>query len=466
MKQKRTIEKKILIPFLLVVLLPCLAVGAAAYWTGFQSFKNQRFAEAGKQLGSVTDYLGILQEQTASGTLTPETAKQLGERWLDSMENVILLAPDRPLPPEVEGAWWYPLLEEGNGRYKNTAGNQGLSEEWVIIRRIPEWNWTLVVPVTVSYFARPLVDIQKSTLLVAIIAAIVAVELTVVLAYHFSKPIKRLAEFCQELGRTGIDRDAESDLPVQYNDEIGVLARALKQMVEDMKEKQRLERKMARIERLASLGQMASGLAHEIRNPLAGIKTSLQVLSARLDLEEQNRRLVRGITGEIDRVNRIINNLLNIVRPREPNPAAVRVRPVIDETLVLLEKETWRKNIEFKNNVDHSLVVVVDKDHLKQIILNLSLNAIKAMPSGGRLTFASQPEGKIIVADTGMGIEEQELDKIFDPFYTTSQTGTGLGLSIVHQLVIQNRGEIDVDSRKGTGTAFILSFPVHEERRA
>ncbi|UFJ41104.1 HAMP domain-containing protein [Brevibacillus humidisoli] len=463
MKQKRTIEIKIMIPFLIVVLIPCLAVGSAAYWTGFQSYKHERLQEAENQLNTVISYVNVLERQSLRGELMAEHAKKLAKDLVSDTESVILLeysgsTHDADLAEDGRSPWWEPYLAKGNGSYKREQGSVSLQEEWVLIHHLPTWEWTIVIPFRLSYIAEPLIDIQKNTLLVMIVAAIVAVQCTIFLSHHLSRPLKNLAAFCQRLGKDEVPE--ETDLALTRDDEIGVLAHAIKEMLDNMEEKKLLEKRMERMERLASMGQMASGIAHEIRNPLAGIKTTTQVLASRLELDEKNQALFQGVTGEIDRVNRIITNLLNLARPRDPQTRTISVHDVVNQTLVLLEKENKEKNIWFHNRISSELHYLVDPDHFKQIIINLSLNAINAMPAGGAITFSSGLNGELFIQDEGTGIAKEEFEKIFEPFYTTTSTGTGLGLTMVHQLVLQNNGEITIQSEQGKGTVFTLYFPV------
>lgn len=464
MKQKRTIESKIMTAFLIVVLIPCLTVGAAAYWTGFQSYKNERLKDVEDLLQTVKSSINVLEQQSLQGELKEDEAIIIAKQLILEMETVILFENSR-LADGIdkfaldEGTlWWKLYLDKDTGKYKRLQGSEGPLEEWIMIYQIPKWNWTIVIPFSFSYFAEPLIDIQKNTLIVMIVAAVIAVQLTILLSYHLSRPLKNLVEFCHSLGK--IDGPEETNLSLSRNDEIGVLAHAIKEMLDKIEEKKKMEKRMEKIERLASMGQMASGIAHEIRNPLAGIKTTTQVVASRLDLDDKNQVLFQGITGEIDRINRIITNLLNLARPRLPQTRTVSVYDVVNQMLILLERENKDKSIKFNNRISKELYYLVDSDHFKQIIINLSLNAINAMINGGEIDFFSGIEGELFIKDEGFGIAKEDIEKIYNPFYTTSPSGTGLGLSMVHQLVLQNNGEIDIQSEQGRGTIFVLRFPM------
>lgn len=465
MKQKRTIEFKIMVPFLLLVLIPCLAVGITAYWTEFQSYKNERLKEAENRMSAVISYLTVLEQRSTIGELSEEEAKEVARHLMLQGDSIILLENStsydkEKLTDDEHPPWWQPYINYPSGKYQRSEGKEGMQEEWVMLYQAPTWEWTIVIPFTLSYFAEPLMVIQKNTILVMIIAAIIAVQLTIMLSHHLSRPLKTLAAFCQEQGKG--DRSDEIEVFLSRNDEIGVLTHSVKGMLINIEEKKQLEKKMEKIERLASMGEMASGIAHEIRNPLAGIKTTTQVLASRLQLDDRNQVLFQGVVREIDRMNRIITNLLNLAGPREPQTKRIVVYEVVEQIFILLEKENKDKNIKFYNLISKELNYMVDQDHFKQIIINLSLNAVNAMVNGGKVVFTTGDNGELAITDNGKGIPNENLGKIFDPFYSTSSKGTGIGLSIVHQLVLQNNGEIEVESELDKGTTFTLHFPVVE----
>ncbi|QSQ08893.1 Sporulation kinase E [Koleobacter methoxysyntrophicus] len=232
----------------------------------------------------------------------------------------------------------------------------------------------------------------------------------------------------------------------------------------DITERKEFESKIDKIDRLASLGELAAGLAHEIRNPLAGIKTSTQVLANRTEQNDANVLLFDKIISEIDRMNKLITDLLNFAKPPASRLEKRDITKIIRESAKFLE-EHFRKckvNITF-NFPLKEYFVLVDGYQMKQIFLNLFMNAIKAMPEGGRISVYIAAKGdfiEIYVRDTGKGISQENLPRIFDPFFTTDPKGTGLGLSVVQKLVIQNGGEIDVKSELNKGTTFCIKLPV------
>ena len=217
-----------------------------------------------------------------------------------------------------------------------------------------------------------------------------------------------------------------------------------------------------RADRLSAIGQLAAGLAHEIRNPLASIDGAAELLDVADDQPELRKETVGIIRKECARLNRLLTSLLDFARPRNPEWRAVDLSQVLDSVIDLVSHSA-RKSINFhKETGPRVLEILGDQEQLTQVILNLALNAAQAMPEGGDvwLTTRQDDDGIVIqVRDQGTGIPEQNLDKIFDPFFTTKDAGTGLGLSVVHQIVTQHGGTVTVTRNKDRGTTFRLFFP-------
>lgn len=244
----------------------------------------------------------------------------------------------------------------------------------------------------------------------------------------------------------------------------------------DITERKRIENNMETLDRLTSMGQLAAGMAHEIRNPLAGMKTSVQVLQKRLlnENEASNKKLFDGLLFEIDRINQLITDLLNFAKPKRPRYEVVNIKDILERSLDLNNKGEIKKNIKI-DIVDYSeeLLCFVDGDQIQQIFLNIVKNAINALADKGTLTIileGCQENHKEFAAikfqDDGCGISPENIERIFDPFYTTNPQGTGLGLSVVYELVKENKGIIQVSSRVNKGTEFKLTFPLHQINEA
>lgn len=231
----------------------------------------------------------------------------------------------------------------------------------------------------------------------------------------------------------------------------------------NMDEVKSLRTEVRRAERLAALGRLVAGMAHEIRNPLNAIRGFSQHLQGRLGQGTPERKSADTIVREVDRLNRVITELLDFSRPREPVMDRLDLNRVIRSITELVEREASSLGIKSVDELDPDPVYINgDEDSIKQLLLNLLLNSIQAMSDGGVLTMGTRIEGPwavLTVADTGPGISEEEHETIFEPFYTTKDEGTGLGLSIVHRIVQDHRGEIRVHSSEAKGTEFIIRFP-------
>jgi two-component system, NtrC family, sensor histidine kinase HydH len=226
---------------------------------------------------------------------------------------------------------------------------------------------------------------------------------------------------------------------------------------------------LKRAERLSAVGQLAAGLAHEIRNPLASIDGAAEVMQAAEHPEEVRAETMGIIRGECSRLNRLLTNLLDFARPRHPEWCQVDLPRVIDSVASLV-KHSAGKNIDFVQQIDTSLPpLVADEELIAQVLLNLTINAAQAMPGGGRITLmAENKEGGVLlsVRDEGSGIDEESMHRVFDPFFTTKTSGTGLGLSVVDQITRQLGGAVDVKRNPDRGMTFSLFFPPSREENA
>jgi two-component system sensor histidine kinase HydH len=225
-----------------------------------------------------------------------------------------------------------------------------------------------------------------------------------------------------------------------------------------------LEAEMARGERLATVGNLAAAVAHEIRNPLSAVSMGLQRLRAEFEPAEgeEYRRIVDLVQGEVRRLNAIVEEFLSLARPIQLRPEPVPVAALLDEIRRLVEPQAVRAGIVVDQTIPDSLPALrADRDRIKQVLLNLVLNAIEAMPSGGRLTLggtASGPAVTLAVTDTGSGIPPELLPRVFEPYVTTKTRGLGLGLAIARRIVEAHGGRIEAESG-GQGTCFRVTLP-------
>jgi two-component system sensor histidine kinase HydH len=231
----------------------------------------------------------------------------------------------------------------------------------------------------------------------------------------------------------------------------------------DMGEVKGLQAEVRRTERLAALGRLVAGMAHEIRNPLNSISGYSQHLKGKFGSDTSEGKALDVIVKEVDRLNRVITELLDFSRPQDPELEPLDLSETVRSTLALIAREAASQGVTIVEDLpDKRVMVMGHADTLKQLLLNLSLNALQAMPDGGVLNLQAGIHGKLPflkVSDTGPGIPLEKQESIFEPFYTTRESGTGLGLAIVHRIVLDHEAEIRVESSPGSGAAFIVRFP-------
>jgi len=246
-----------------------------------------------------------------------------------------------------------------------------------------------------------------------------------------------------------------------------------------------MEEQLRRDERLKALGELSVGIAHEIRNPLASISGSIQVLKDELSLDAENSHLMSIVLRETERLNSLITDYLLFARPAGDRSVSVDLCAVVNETIQVFRNSPSAVSISIESDLDEGVFIKSDERRIGQVFWNLFINAASAMPDGGALNVSSQvdvaPPGgsasrtgqdaqpgrrfvEIDVSDTGRGIAHDKIEKIFDPFFSTSETGTGLGLAIVHRIVKSYGGTILVESARGVGTTFRVFFPLEADR--
>lgn len=296
--------------------------------------------------------------------------------------------------------------------------------------------------------------------------AICAVSM-LVLFYLIQRPMVELQEKMANVS------EGELDVAVSFsgrNDEIGDLGRNFNHMMQQLRESreeiERLHRtQMSRAEHMATLGELATGLAHEIRNPLAGIAGVIEIVGRDLPSTSPARAVVKDVRQEIGRINRTLTDLLETARPHPPQIRQSNLNTTVEHAVMLARQQVLSKPIRIElqkapdlPEVDH------DSDQIHQVLLNLLLNAVQAMDGEGtvRVEIGSQESHAVlVVSDTGRGIPPQHLANIFRPFYTTKGNGTGLGLSLARRIVEEHHGRIEVSSVVGSGSKFTVLLPFH-----
>jgi len=311
-----------------------------------------------------------------------------------------------------------------------------------------------------------LVNQTNLFLLILLLGSALSLSVGWLISQRLTKPLRGLSEGV----RAVTAGDYRQHVEVIGNDELAELSVTFNDMTERLKELQHLEAQLRRRDRLHTLGEVAMGLAHEIRNPLGIIKTATQLLHRRAQLPETDMRHLEYVISEVTRINDLITEFLDFAKPSPPIRSTQRVRPLLDDLLGFCAPELSTHNIDavIIEHTPHA-TVYADARQLTQACLNLILNAIDAMPSGGRLTVGIatvQDTTTISISDTGHGIESDMTERIFSPFVTTKASGTGLGLAKVFSIMENHDGRVECVSQPGAGATFNLYVPAYGGERS
>lgn len=236
----------------------------------------------------------------------------------------------------------------------------------------------------------------------------------------------------------------------------------IRKITSDLK---KTEAQLIRSEKLAALGQLAAGIAHEIRNPLTSINILIHSIAEKFPSIDSNQEDFKVLEEEIHRINEIVDQFLRFAKPAPPLLQKADLVSIVEEILQLLRPQIDKQNIAVEKEFQPLPIILMDREQMKQAILNLLMNAIQAMPGGGHLELSGRnsEEGQwiyISIRDSGTGISEEDMSKLFDPFFSTKEGGIGLGLSITHRIIDQHHGKIEVESAPGKGTLFTVWLPI------
>jgi len=301
-----------------------------------------------------------------------------------------------------------------------------------------------------------------------------------------TRPLLNMVKATDTIARGELDHRVE----ILSHDETGQLAAAFNRMTESLalanenlaqwgrmlerrveertRELREAQDALVQSQKLASLGKMAAGVAHEINNPLTSITINAHLLLEDRGPDDPDRDALTLIAEETDRCAKIVKGLLEFSRQTPSEATDADLNDIVERALALLEKQATVRNIKVVKDLDKALpFIVVDKNKMQQVVSNLVINACEAMPDGGTLTIATRPgdDGRRIelrVADTGVGIPKSNMGQLFDPFFTTKSHGTGLGLAVSYGIVQQRGGTIEVESEVGKGSAFTVKLPLEE----
>jgi signal transduction histidine kinase len=296
---------------------------------------------------------------------------------------------------------------------------------------------------------------------------VLALAIIVVIGWSFTHPIKELASSARRVAKGDLDFEVKID----RRDEVGQLAAVFNEMIAGLKSKRELEEKLNQAERAAVIGRLTQSVAHEIRNPLNVLNLSIDHVRLKFAPEDEVKRrqfmrLLSSIKDEIARLNRMVNDLLNYGRPARLSLKTIDMRELMEETIALIKPQADEQKVEVTIEADAEPACVRgDAERLKSCLSNIALNALQAMPGGGRLAArVHRRDGavEVSISDTGVGISEDAISKIFEPYFSTKQTGFGLGLAVTKKIVEEHNGTIAVSSQMERGTTFILRLPAAE----
>jgi len=297
-------------------------------------------------------------------------------------------------------------------------------------------------------------------LIILVTGTALAVVAGIAISRRLTRPLHALGTAVKAVA----SGDYRQRVRIDGRDEVAELAAAFNDMAERLAQAKEVESQLRRQQRLSALGEVAVGIAHEVRNPLGVIKTSAQLLQKRGQLPETDARLLSHVADEVRRIDDLIREFLEFARPRPSILQTLDPLPVARRAADFCGPEFEKRHVALTVQ-DHApgSVIDADEDHLFQVFLNLFLNAVEAMPNGGNIRvvrLCRDGEMHISVSDTGAGIPKDIQDKVFNPFFTTKEHGSGLGLAKVFTIMESHRGRVEMTSLHGQGTTFTLAFPL------
>ncbi len=336
------------------------------------------------------------------------------------------------------------------------------------------------------------INASRKRILLSSVASIVSICLIVafILIHLIERPVKELV-----LGTKRVSGgDLDHFISVTTSDEMGHLASSFNRMTGDLQkareeiqegirnlelkveertqELKSTQSQLLHSEKLAAVGKLAATVAHEINNPLTGVYTYIKLMEKKIGQGqtgpqdfEKYKGFLETMRREVERTTAIVQNLLDFTRPKEPVRKQLDLLKIVDESLSLIRNKMNLNNVEVVNRMEPLPDILADPAHMKQVFINLMINACEAMENGGTLTISGKhnvDENTVTVGvrDTGTGIETENLARIFDPFFTTKEKGTGLGLSVVNGIVTRHNGKVVIDSNPGNGTNILITLPI------
>jgi two-component system, NtrC family, sensor kinase len=335
---------------------------------------------------------------------------------------------------------------------------------------VEENGWVVAVTLPESEFAERVNIIGQRMLLIVMLAASFSVGVGIIFSWHFVKPIKELARATNTI--------AAGDLPSQVestsSDELGTLTRSFNHMVRNLR---RVQAELVKSEKLVSLGRLATGVAHEIRNPLNSMKVAAEILDNKQTTRQEAQELVKLICNEISHLDNFVTNFLSYARQPSPSFIESDVNQLVEDLVQSVAPRIKKNKVELSMVMTPDLPSIrMDPFQMERALSNIVTNAIEAMPDGGRLRIATSRDGyisanhsrasiQIVVSDSGIGLPSDQIQQVFDPFFTTKDYGTGLGLSLTKSIVETHGGSIAIDANPDAGMTVTVRLPEEKPDR-
>lgn len=373
---------------------------------------------------------------------------------------------------DAEGnAFLREMRDKKQGWIRYPWKNEGDREPRMKIARyvyFAPWDWVVAVGSYEDEFYEAANALRIRTFvsmfLLTTATCLLSIILVVIVSKIITRPIQRMLEGIRQVKRGRFDQPVK----VKSNDEMGELAATFNRMTEMIKSNREMETALAQQGKMASLGVLSSGVAHEINNPLGVILGYASYLEGKIPEDDPNYSYIHEIKRESKRCKKIVQNLLSYARTPRPVLEYIDLTVLLSEILDFAANHTDMHQVEIRRAfAGHLPLVRADGDQIRQVAINLILNAGAAMPKGGPLTVSTRQIDEKFVemefSDSGVGIPEEQIEQIFEPFYTTKTRGTGLGLAITRQIIDFHHGRIKVHSHPGQGTTFIVTLPIDPE---
>ncbi len=425
-------------------------------------FKGEKYKD--KEIGTVTIFQNDLRIST---NVTDEAGRRaIGTRVSREVYEAVL----------VRGQPW--------------IGRAFVVNHWYITAYEPIRNFRrdIIGMLYVGMLEKPYIDLRNNVMLtfagIAGLCVIILLILLSVITSSIINPLQRMVLATQKIAQGDLNHKVD----ITFQDEIGKLAQSFNQMTENLKTanenliqwgktlEKRVEERTRELremqdfliqsEKLASLGKIAAGIAHEINNPLTSILINTHLMLEKLDKKQEFYENLSLIAEETSRCTQIVKGLLEFARQSPPQKVFTDINELIDRTTQLLENQASFQNVRIVKELDRTLPLLkLDRGKIQQVFWNLMVNACEAMPKGGQLSISTRLSSdkkfvEVRFIDTGIGIPKENIHKLFDPFFTTKASGTGLGLAISYGIIQQHQGWIEVKSEPGQGTMFMVSFPI------